>query len=296
MPEKKIKTTLQYKEDFLPEGLSSNEIIRKKYLDNKTVYNKDGNVIRAEKHNPDGGLEEYEENKYDDNGLLVEAKTVMNGEIADHTTYEIVDGKTVKAFIHYLDGTHDTINYEYDDNRLVRKTFYDEDGEMEKEVIFQTSDSHSAEVTKDEEGAVVEEKEKLYSNGRVVKEKYHDAFSGIRFGVEYEYDEEGRERNTRRFDDQGNVVENLDKAYDNKGRLISIDDSSNEKRITFAYDEQGRLILQEEKLYDGTVISSIKRTYNADNLHDTSEVYINGFDRQMSQHYNVYHEYEFFEE
>ncbi|MDZ7775551.1 MAG: hypothetical protein U5L09_08090 [Bacteroidales bacterium] len=295
MSERKIRARIQYKEDFLPEGLSSDRIIRKRYLFNKTFFDEKGNIIRTEKYHPDGHLEEYEEHTYDKKGFLTDTKTVMNGEIADHSTFEIAEGKVLKEFVHYLDGTKDTVRYDYDNGNLVRKAYFDYEGVLEKETLFQSSENHTKEVTKDEEGDITEEKEKYYENGNLVKEKYRDAFTGAQFEIVYEYDDEGRECKTTRFDGHGNVAEDLEKQYNDQGKLVFIDDSSNKKKVAYTYDKQGRLVLQEEKLYDDTVVSTIRRTYNSDGLHVSSEVYMNGFDLQMSQHYNVHHEYEFYE-
>lgn len=166
MTDKKIKTIAQYKEDFVPEGLSSDKVLENRYLYSRTKYAGNGSVIEDERFDAQGNPEEKEVRSYDEEGRLKESKSILHGEVAEHKSYEYEDGKLKREYVHYM--------------------------------------------------------------------------------------------------------------------------------VVMEYDEQGNNILQEERMEDGTVVSTISRAFDAEGLHISSEVFLNGMGQQMSQRYNVYREYEFF--
>lgn len=294
MAKKKIKSIAQYKEDFVPEGLESDNILENRYLFSKTVYDEHGNVILDERYNPDGGLEETEEKNYDKEGRLVESKNILHGEVAGHKSYEYEDGKIKRGFIHYVDGAKDTIEYEYEAEKLKRKLFYDEDKELEKEVVYEREGNRLTEFTKDEDGGILEEKVQVFEGDRLVEETYTDHFSGASYQLTFKYDDQGREISSQRSDSEGALAESVEKTYDDNGNLIRIEDVENQRVVVMEYDDQGNNTFQEERMNDGTVVSTITRSFDAQGLHIYSEVFLDGLGQQMSQRYNVYREYEFF--
>lgn len=294
MNEKKIKTIAQYKEDFVPEGLNSDKILENRYLYSRTKYDESGNVIEDERFDAQGNPEEMEVKFYDDEGRLTESKSILHGEVAEHKSYEYEDGKLNREYVHYVDGAKDTVEYDYEDGVLKKKLFYDEDQELEKSVFFEREQDRLSEITKDEDGGVIEEKHQNYDNNLLVEESYTDHFSGTSYRVKYSYDDSGREKASQRYDSEGGLLESVEKTYDEDGNLIRLEDVENQRVVVMEYDDQGNNILQEERMKDGTVVSSISRAFDADGLHISSEVFLNGMGQQMSQRYNVYREYEFY--
>ncbi len=294
MNEKKIKTIAQYKEDFVPEGLSSDKVLENRYLYSKTTYDENGNVIEDERFDAQGNPEEKEVKSYDDEGRLTESKSILHGEVAEHKSYEYQNGKLKREYVHYVDGAKDTIAYEYEDGELKEKLFYDEDQELEKSISFEREPGKLSEITKDEDGGVIEEKQQVYEDDLLVEESYTDHFSGTSYRVKYSYDDSGKEKASQRFDSEGGLLESVEKTYDEDGNLIRMEDVENQRVVVMEYDDQGNNILQEERMEDGTVVSTISRVFDADGLHISSEVFLNGMGQQMSQRYNVYREYEFF--
>lgn len=293
-----IKTVKLYKEDFIPEGISSNDVTTRRYLHSITEYDRNGKVLKEESYSFDGSLEDKVENKYDEEGNLIEYVNTIQGEVADHKSWEYDENKIVREYIHYVDGSKDQVNYNYDSQgRLFSKETFDEDGELEQKVEYEYSGNSVKEITKDAEGEVTEEVFSEFDGEKTLLRSEKDYFTGEGFSVKNDYDDKGRITQTIRFDENNNIVEKVEREYDENDRVIKLKETGQVKNseIYFNYDNNGNPVRQEEKLEDGTQLSLIEREYDDNNLHIRSAVFLNGLGERMSQNYNVFHEYEFHE-
>lgn len=295
----KIKTITLYKEDILPEGLSSNDVKTRKYIHSITRYDEHGNVVGEEHYSPDGSLEDKVENTFDDKGNLVEYINTIQGEVAEHKTWEYENGFVSREFIHYVDETKDVVKFEYDsENRLVARKYFDDDGETEQETVFEYEGDTVKEFTRDEEGEITLEKQVVNDGDKTILSSQKDHFTGEGYTLKNEYDVNGRLIATTRYDLDDNPVEKVKREYDIKGRVVRLIEEGEDKtsEVHFEYDANGNVVKQEEKQDDGTQLSQIEREYDGNNLHKSSTVFLNGMGERMSQNYNVYHEYEFYDE
>lgn len=293
-----IKKTILYKEDILPEGLSSNETTTRKYVFSSTTYDRQGNVLVEERFSPEGHVEDRVENEYDDQGRLLVYKNIIQGEVAEHKSWEYDGDKVLREFIHYVDGSKDAVVYAYDENgRVVSATQYDEDGELESETLFEYDGGTVKEISRDAEGEITEEKKSVSENDKETYQYRKDHFSGDVLALGYEYDDQGRLAVTYRYDEEGNILEKAAYEYDANNHVVRINQQAGDTSsdVLFTYDDSGNTVKQVEQQQDGTIVSSIERDYDENNLHRRSVVFLNGMGEQMSQNYNVIHEYEFFE-
>jgi hypothetical protein len=104
----------------------------------KTIHDENGNLIGEDRYDDDGNLIGRMLYKYDENNHLVGEETYdETGELEEKLSYERdADGKILNKFVHYLDGSVDTMKYEYVGKHLSRKVLMDEDGEIETEEKF----------------------------------------------------------------------------------------------------------------------------------------------------------------
>ena len=294
----KIKTVKLYKEDFIPEGISSNDVTTRRYLHSVTEYDRDGKVLKEESYSHDGSLEDKVENKYDEEGRLIEYINTIQGEVADHKSWEYDGDKIAKEYIHYVDGSKDQINYNYDSQvRLLSKETFDEDGELEQKVVYEYSGNSVKEITMDSDGETTEEVYSEFDGDKTLLRSEKDHFTGEGFSIKNDYDNKGRVTQTVRYDESDNMVEKVEREYDDNDKVVKLKETGPVKNseVYFEYDNNGNPVRQEEKLEDGTQLSLIEREYDKNNLHIRSSVFLNGLGERMSQNYNVFHEYEFFE-
>lgn len=294
----KIKKVILYKEDFLPEGISSENLTTRRYIHSITEYDEQGKTLKEESYAPDGSLEDKVENKYDENGDLIEYVNTIQGEVAAHKSWEYEDGKIIKEFIHYIDESKDAIIYSYDqEGRLKSKESFDEDGELEQKTAYEYEGNRVREITTDDTGEVAEEVESKIDGEKTLLRAQKDHFTGEGSAIKNEYDEKGRIVSTLSYDTNGELVEKVERIYDENDRVVRLKEEGQIKNsdVYFEYDQNGNPVKQEEKLDDGTQLAVIEREYDKNNLHIHSSVFLNGLGERMSQNYNVYHEYEFFE-
>ena len=294
----KIKTIIIYKEDFLPEGISSQNVTTRKYIHSLTEYDERGNVIREENYLPDGTVEDKIVNTYDENGNLIAYVNTINGEVAENKSWEYENGKVSKEYIHYVDGSKDVVNYEYDnEGRLTSKKYYDDEGEMEQQTDVEYDGETVKEITHDDEGEISEEHQSVYKGDKSLSRSQKDYTTGEGVTVKNEYDDKGRVISTMRYNENDEMIEKVTREYNENDRVSHLIQESQLKNsdVYFEYDQAGNPIKQEEILDDGTQLALIERKYDENNLHKQSSVFINGMGERMSQNYNVYHEYEFYD-
>ena len=134
MTKAKVKSTTIHKYDIVYPNGPDEEPSQTGYKASYTTFDENGNIAVEIKYRPDGKQDERFVATYDERGFLLEEKSFLDEkDPADHKTYERdANGKAIKMFRHYADGTKDTINYKYNsDGMPVKKETIDSYDEVE---------------------------------------------------------------------------------------------------------------------------------------------------------------------
>ncbi len=296
---KKIKSTTIRRTNAPATGSAELSKATSSYTYSHITYTADGQLLTETRYNEDGEVEEKYENKFDEEGRLIEELTYLDGdEIAAHKTYERDnEGQVTKAFKHYLDGEKDTIHYKRDDEgRLIEKATIDSYGEEEaREVIEYKKDKVSRRRILEYDELMLEETYEYDQDGNMVEH--------TKWTIE---EEDAKFVNT--FDASGKLIEAL--KQDLKGKLLSrieyqYDGEQMTKVMeehpygtnttTLIYDEKGNPVEQVEVDQNGEINNKARRSYNENDDVVESEVFINFHGRGIDQHYLLTYTHEYYD-
>lgn len=217
----------------------------------KNIFDKNGNLIGEDRYDQGGTLISRMLYKYNHKNLLtVEESYDETGELQEKLVYDYDEnGRILKKFVHYLDGTVDTITYKYIGDNLSRKVLFNENGEKETEEQFSFNGDKMIKEEKFDYGKLIEKNEFKYDlNGNLIETiRFKD---GKFSKVVNEYD--GKRNRTRTF------------TYNKKDKLIG--------KSLYEFDEAGnRIVVQEEDRFRK---NTVKMTYD-ENGNVTSQVEMN---------------------
>lgn len=295
----KVKSVTLYKKDLLDEETMGDDIQsgRRKY--NHTQYDTQGNLLQEVKYAYDGTIEEKVVYSFDDMGKLIEEAYFAEGEeLLQKKSYERDEkGEIILEFMHYADGSKDTIHYHYNDKGLLieKVTIDDEDTTELKEVFEYEGDNLIAEKSYDESMDLISEKTYQYDEQKnLIESTVWDIEEDIQIREVNEYREDHILSRTIRYEDEKLVARSTYKT-DDKNRVIEVVEESPLGEMTFRtiYDENGNPYIQDIKDSSGNVVNSVKRVYDDDKRVLESRVFIDGQKRSISQEYIIYYEYEF---
>ena len=277
--------------------LDETEIRDKEYLHQYTEFDEAGHPIEAITYLPDGTVEHKYNYKYNSEGKLVdEILLEFDDEVTEHRSMEYNDeGKLAKEYIHYLDGTADTLIYTYDkEGRLLSRRSIDSDGETGNYLVNVYEGNHVVSETEyDITGIIITQRKIIYDEDeKIIEEVFKTPEEN--YNILYSYDEKGVASVRRRYNEDKHLMERNTFTYDFEGRLSeSMDETSSGIEITYTgYDSEGNVILQEEKSEGGELLSSIERTYDSENRPLTTSVFSQKPGQQVPQHYRIRIEYE----
>lgn len=291
---------MKYLKSFRADNISDleeNEIREKEYMHQCTEFDEDGHPMVAITYNPDGTVEHKYQYKYNNEGKVIdEILLESDDEVTEHRSMEYNDeGQLVKEFIHYLDGTADSLLYTYDkEGRLLSRRSIDSDGETGNYLVNVFEGDHVISETEyDIAGEIITQRKIIYDeNGNITEEVFRTPEAN--YNILYSYDEKGVASVRRRYNEEKHLMERNTFTYDFEGRLSeSMDETSSGIEITYTmYDSAGNVILQEEKTEDGELLSSIERSYDESNRPLTTSVLSQKPEQQVPQHYRIRIEYE----
>lgn len=292
-----IKSVTLMMHNYGIDGFQADELHIETYPHAKTVFDAKGNVLEEISYSRNGEIESRYEHRYDDQGHLLETLYFSGEELTDRRTFELRDdGKAGREFKHYLDGSFDTITYQYNDlGQLIGKVTADEDGNIESSMVLDYSGSTLlAEKEKDGDGTLLSEKSFRYDeHGHLVEFSEWNRENESCIRTVEEYDENGLRMSTSRYRD-GKLRERISYSSDDKGQVARMTEE-NEGGVSayqFEYDETGNILVQEETDRQGEVISRMERTYDAGGRVLDNKVFIDGQGRRMSQYYRIEYIYE----
>jgi hypothetical protein len=265
---KKVKSQKAFRIDVAPESEFEDFKDAEGVQHSSAVYNENGHLLTDIKFDTFGQTTGTSVYKYNEKGFLIFEETLdEEGQTEEKVSWEVDEnGKVLKKFVHYLDDTIDTIQYEYNEQGLlVRVLQKDEDGEEEHREEYE------------------------YQNDKRIAER-HFEYGALETENHYEYDEDGRltevsanspdEKATlvNEYDDKGNRIKTLkysadDKlvekhlmTYDEQGQLTEMSEETPYKKntIVMEMDAAGNATRQMETDRNGQLVSHVEREYDAD--------------------------------
>lgn len=291
---------MKYIKSFQANNISDlveTEIRKKEYLHQHTEFDEEGHPTEAITYFPDFTVEHKYKYKYNSEGKVIdEILLESDDEVTEHRSMEYNDeGQLVKEYIHYLDGTADSLIYTYDkDGRLLSRRSIDSDGEKGNYLVNDYQGDHVASESEyDITGTIITQRKIIYdSDGKIAEEIFRTPEED--YQILYSYDEHGVASVRRRYNADKHLTERDTYTYDSEGRLSeSMEETSAGIEITYTqYDSAGNTVLQEVKTEDGELLSSIERTYDGSKRPLTTSVISKKSGQQVPQHYRIRIEYQ----
>ncbi len=168
-----------------------------------------------------------------------------------------------------------TVEYEYNNELLIRESHFDDDGDLVSEVQY----------AYDEDGLLDEKTTRNINDGE-------------EFVHSYSYNDEGSREAILTYNGAGVLVERYLFTLDDQGRPVGVIEENKQKknRICMEYDANGNIVFQEEYDLQGNLVSMVRRHYDQEGLFQKSEVTARNPINGINQQYEVKHIYEFFDE
>jgi len=269
-----------------------------------------GRVTRERQYGTDGLLEQETEYWYNEDGFLVrEVLKEADGMVVEEKSWEPDQQQRVRSeFIHYADGSKDTVTHAYDaDGFLVKKVTVDADGEVEQTEVFDYSDGlcvreavyeGPSDTGDDVSSGLVAEKTFQYDgDGRLLETVTRDPGDDTLTRRVNEYDEKGHRVSVMVYDEKGQALERIQLKSDEKDRPVEVVEENRQKKNTthLRYDDGGNVAFQEERDMSGHLVSKVERRYDEQGRLTESRVQMNMPVHGVSRCYVVRHEYEFFD-
>ncbi len=298
---KLIKSITSYREDYLLKNAQTDKIDTKKFKLSYTEYNKQDKIIEDIRYNQDGSIEQMYKYRYDDKGQMIEETlSYSEDETAEKRTFELDDkGLVKKEFRPYLDGSVDTLVYNYDsENNLIEKTIIDSDNDIDSKEVFE------------------------YNNKKLTKESAYEGTDNLISYNIYKYDEAGNRVETIKWEAEDNKKIKIVDCFNEKGsrtkslvynslnqlisktifieendKIIQIIEENQYKKDTtnIIYDKKGNIIEEKEYNIKNQLNHKVTKEYNDNNDIIESAVFIDRHEQGINQDYVVRYEYEMFE-
>ncbi len=263
---------------------------------NEVFYDEHGNETEHLNYNTDGELEEHIKIELI-NGLPVDERLEMNGELTEHTTRTFDDrGRLLTESRQYVEGGADTTYYEYDGERLLSRLVVDSDGDEGEKQIWEFKDNR----------LVREVHYNVFGNVELERVPDYDENGLLTDITETSYREEQPEKTITFYDENGHMT--TEKHYDSRERLVArttVEYNENGKPVRFeeenvrgkkitilSYDDAGNNITQEEIDQNGQRISLVERTFNETGNVMLVEVVMEPTLYNAGNHYRLEYRYE----
>ena len=262
-------------------------------------YNEAGNITELIRFNDYGDVIGRSVYHYDEKNLLKGEETFdEDGNLEEKISFDRDEkGRITHEYIHYLDDTKDTIHFAYnEDGKLIKKTTVTDDGETEREEVFEWDGEKLMSEEMIEEGETARKSVFDYDDeGNIISIDQEGADEDSH--IENDYDEQGNRIKYLKYDADDNLVEKHLFTYDEKNRVIEIieEDRTKKNKVQMVYDENGNAIRQTETNRQGNINHDLERDY--DEFGNVTEVRANlgGTPGNPERKYILVYEYEFFE-
>jgi len=296
-----LKELVVYKKEILLKSSVDDHLEEIEYVFQRTLFNSQAKVVSEIHYDAEGKIVQEYEFQYNDQNLLVEE--IMkddDGFVAEHKTFEYDEkGNIAREFRHYTDGSFDTIQYQYNDQGLLKfKETIDPDDERESTEAYEYENgllSHY--LMHDADGDIVSEKNWIFDEkGNVIEYREYDGMEGGTTRKTTEYYPSGSKKEILTYNQDEQLIEKVLMTENEKGQLIEVlEENVTRKNTTrFSYDNEGNIVAQEEFDRDGNLVSRVQRTFDEQKKLLTSDVFIDGIGRGLSRNYSLRQEYSYF--
>jgi len=295
---RKIKVRKVFRVDVPPESNHEDFRHAERINHSSFSYDEQEHVTEDVKYDDFGNETGRQKFNYDERGFLIGEETYNEtGELEEKLTFESNEkGLLLKKNVHYLDDTFDTLSFEYDGDKLIRKVLADEQGEVEAEEIFTYNGDLLTVEQKYEEGKLVYRNTFEYDEtGKVTESKIINEDEEAR--LVNEYDENGNKIGFFKYNELEKLIEKHLMVYDEKGNVVEIIEEDPYKKTTvrLVYDDKNNASSQQELNREGILSHEVQRDYDGDgNLTEVRAV-IMGPDQQAQRKYMLVYEYEFWD-
>ncbi len=297
----KLLKVIRY--DMPEPGLDLADERVKERLISETEYEARWNKVVCERqYGSDGQLEQLCEYAYDDKGFLLrEVLKEGDGEVMEEKSWEPDEqGRIARQFLHYADGSKDTVEHEYDaDGKLVKKVTMDEDGEVEETEVFVyegrrliQESLYDGMVEYDELAEMEPLREVLYrydDKGLLLEVHEQNLMEEDKRRRVNQYNEAGHRTEVLVYDGNDELVERIQLEPDEKGRPLTVTEETRRMKNTIhmRYNDRGLVDLQEEYDLKGNLISRVERTYDDEGFLLESRVEQSNVAMDVKQYYIV---------
>lgn len=296
----KIKETLSFRTDLVLKSKYDEHLHEHEYLYTRIQYHESGKILKEIHYTPDGEAEQIYHYEYAPQGqLILEKLTEADDQVIDHKTWELdAHGQIIKEFRHYLDETFDTIEYQYNSQgQLTHKIHKDFDHEIESTEEFVYEGKHCVcHTIKDSEGMITSEiTQKFDPSDLLLEETQYDSLEDHFVKKTISYNQDGLKEEVLSYNNNNVLIGRVQLNYDDQKQLIQIveEDTRKKNTINMQYDTHGNIIFQEEFDKLGNLINTVKRTYNAQNQPEKSEVFVETGSAR-ARNYSIRYEYTYF--
>ncbi len=235
--------------------------VLKEYI-STTVYPEGDTKVYREKINYSDGGRKIEELSYDNDELIgrILMENDADGNILKYTSYDGKEKQTLSWSARYDSRGNKIKEIRYDDTGAEIGTdewTYDENGVLIGESVdseffykyeYDKNGCRIKSVCYDANGAEILESSFVYEN-----DENGNLLSVRRMGgnsegnlTEYEYDENGNETVRISYNDDGTVMERMERKYDKNGNVLEVktisSDGTEEIHAVYSYDEEGKLV------------------------------------------------------
>lgn len=294
----KIKSVLVNRYNYLIKGIGAEEIEMHGNKSRYAEYDENGNEVLEINYTASSEMQDKTERKFDDKSRLTEEKYYDEGEIlAEHRSFEYHNDKLQKEYLHYMDGSKDTISYKYNEQGfLVEKTTLDEEGYEERKEVFEKDNKDRLLRHK------IYEEEELVRDDELIRDENGNVIESVQVDQQMQETirsknifEDGKRTLSKVYDKKGQLIERFEYRYDGAHISIMIHETPGEKILTqFEYTDKGDVLRQEDYNVNNELLNKVERVYDAKGNITEEKTYINMQGRGMDRDYVLKYEYEYY--
>jgi antitoxin component YwqK of YwqJK toxin-antitoxin module len=295
----KVQNITVYRLDLPPEGSDEVRTMNERIVSKTSYHPESGKIILEEQYGSSGDLEQCTEFRYDDKGFLIrEVLKEADGTVMEEKSYEADEHKRIaREYLHYADGSRDTITYTYDDGgNIIKKETVDADGDTEEIEEFRYENGKLVhELKRDDSGEIIFEKQFHYKDGQLAEEESKDVIEGDAQKRVYTYNEQGHRESVMLYDAEDTPLERILLETDEKGQPVKVVEENRQKKNTLylRYDDKGNVVFQEEYDLKGMLVNRVERDYDKDGRLMESRIEQNVPSHGINRRYRVRQEYTF---
>ena len=267
-----------------------------------TEYDSRGNIVKETDYAHDGTVEHMTEYVYSESGKLERLNQYLDGEeLSEWKLFSWNENGSLEAeYIHYLDGSIDTVEYSYnEDGKIVEKKYANSEGEIEKHEQYSYENQKLIkEEVFDFDGNLTACDTYSYTEAGIIEESSHESFTdGPYSRLVHKYNEKGYRIKSLAYNDKDQLIEITRYQLDDENRVTEIEDEDQKRknRTVLQYDDRGNVLSQIESDKDEEVLSRVERSYDEQNMILQSKVFMSGQGYRPDQNYVLKYDYTYFE-